>query len=197
MGDGSTVTTIENGVPGHELVKVAGVTIYSTVSDDAFEGFVSTWLMFEPVPALAPAIPPVFVPILQLNEVAEEAVNVIFVLAPLQIDIAGVFVINGEGFTVTVIGKTAPTQELALEVGVTKYSTVPAEAEPGLASVWLIVVPEPALAPVIPPFMFPVVQVKALGVEALKLIFAPDPLHIFATAELVMTGEGFTVTLIG
>ena len=66
----------------------------------------------------------------------------------------------------------------------------------GLVSVWLIVDPEPALAPVILPVIVPIVHAKLLGVLAVKLIFGPVPLHILAVAELVTDGIGFTVTVI-
>jgi hypothetical protein len=65
-----------------------------------------------------------------------------------------------------------------------------------LVNVWLIVAPEPGLAPVIPPVIVPIVQAKLLGAEAVKDIFVLAPLQILATALLVMVGFGFTVTVI-
>ena len=41
-GDGFTVTVIVKGVPGHEPVVDAGVTIYATVPVNVLLGFVST-----------------------------------------------------------------------------------------------------------------------------------------------------------
>jgi hypothetical protein len=60
----------------------------------------------------------------------------------------------------------------------------------------LIVDPEPALAPVIPPVIVPTVQEKELGVEALKEIFGLVPLHTSIEFVVVTDGFGFTVTVI-
>ena len=60
----------------------------------------------------------------------------------------------------------------------------------------MIVEPEPALAPVMPPVIVPIVHEKLLGVLAVKEIFGPVPLHVLAVAELVTAGVGFTVTVI-
>ena len=54
--------------------------------------------------------------------------------------------------------------------------------------------PEPALAPVIPPVIVPIVHEKLLATLAVKLIFGPVPLQIVAVAAVVTVGEGFTVT---
>jgi hypothetical protein len=83
-----------------------------------------------------------------------------------------------------------------VEVGVTIYSTVPAVLLLGLLSVWLIVLPEPALAPVILPVIVPTVQVKVLGALAVSKMFGPVPLHVAAVDAFVTTGVGFTVTVI-
>lgn len=56
--------------------------------------------------------------------------------------------------------------------------------------------PEPALAPVIPPVIVPMVQVKVLGIEAVRLIFGLVPLQINAVAGVVTAGAGSTVTVI-
>jgi hypothetical protein len=101
----------------------------------------------------------------------------------------------GEGFTVTVIVNGAPVHELAVDVGVTIYCTVPA-VEPGLVNVWLIGEPDPAVAPVMPPVMVPIVQEKLLATPAVKLIFVVTPEQIVAVAALVTAGAGFTVTVI-
>jgi hypothetical protein len=58
-----------------------------------------------------------------------------------------------------------------VDVGVTIYSTVPAVALLGLLSAWLMVVPDPALAPVIPPVIFPIVHAKLLGALAVRAMF--------------------------
>jgi hypothetical protein len=46
-----------------------------------------------------------------------------------------VLVKNGVGFTVTVIVKAAPEQDPDVDVGVTKYCTVPAVALLGLVNI--------------------------------------------------------------
>ena len=58
-----------------------------------------------------------------------------------------------------------------------------------------MVVPEPALAPVMPPVMVPVVHAKALGVLAVKVILELVPLQVLAVAAFVTAGTGFTVTV--
>ena len=57
-------------------------------------------------------------------------------------------------------------------------------------------VPDPLLAPVIPPVMVPTVHENELGVEADKAISGLVPLHIVAVASDVIVGLGFTVTVI-
>ena len=59
-----------------------------------------------------------------------------------------------------------------------------------------MVVPELALAPVMPPVIVPMVQAKLLGALDVKLIFEPVPLQELAVAGLVTIGVGFTVTVI-
>ena len=58
-----------------------------------------------------------------------------------------------------------------------------------------MVEPEPALAPVIPPVIVPIVHVKLLGTLAVKEIFGPVPLQLFAVDELVTVGAALTVTV--
>ena len=60
-----------------------------------------------------------------------------------------------------------------------------------------MVFPELAEAPVIPPVIAPIVQVKLLGTEAVNAMFGPDPLHVLAVAEHVTTGLGLTVITTG
>ena len=57
-------------------------------------------------------------------------------------------------------------------------------------------VPEPALAPAIPPAMAPIVQVKLLATLDVNAILGLVPLQVLAVAELVTVGIGFTVTII-
>lgn len=60
------------------------------------------------------------------------------------VDVKGVAVTNGTGFTVITTETGLPEQELA--VGVTLYVTVPAE-DPVAKSVWIILEPLPAVPP--------------------------------------------------
>ena len=88
-----------------------------------------------PDDALAPVIPPVFVPKLQAKELGTEEVNAMLVAAPLQTDAVLAVVTAGLGFTVTVIVYAGPAQEPVVAVGVTTYSTVPAADELGFVKV--------------------------------------------------------------
>jgi hypothetical protein len=56
--------------------------------------------------------------------------------------------------------------------------------------------PEPALAPVMPPVIAPIIHAKLLGTLDVKVIFGPVPLHMLAVGELVTIGVGLTVTVI-
>jgi hypothetical protein len=60
----------------------------------------------------------------------------------------------------------------------------------------LIVAPDPALAPVIPPVIAPIDQVKVLDTDAARLIPGPAPLHVLAVLAVVTTGDGLTVIVI-
>jgi hypothetical protein len=60
----------------------------------------------------------------------------------------------------------------------------------------LIVLPAPALAPVIPPLMAPIVHAKLLGALAVSAMFGPVPVQIEVAAAFVTAGVGFTVTVI-
>jgi hypothetical protein len=152
--------------------------------------------MVAPEPALAPVMPPVIAPTVQLKLLATEADNAIFGPDPLQVEAVGKLVTIGAGLTVTVIVKGDPPHKPATEVGVTIYSTDPKTDELGFVSTWLIVLPDPALAPEMPPITVPIVQVYVLAMEAVKLILAFVPLHMALTADVVTTGAGLTVTVI-
>jgi hypothetical protein len=65
-----------------------------------------------------------------------------------------------------------------------------------LVSVWAIVDPLPALAPVILPVIVPTVQVNVLGADAVNAIFVAVALQIVAVFAVVTTGVGLTVTVI-
>lgn len=173
-----------------------GVTIYSTVPAAALPGLMSVWLMLEPVPALAPVMLPVIVPIVQLNVLAVLAVNGIAGLVPLQISKAAAVVTTGVGFTVMVMVYGAPGQAgVAMEVGVTIYWTVPVALLLGLFSVCAIVAPVPAVAPVIPPLIDPMVQANVLGTVAARVILVAVALQMVAVFAVVTAGVGLTVTV--
>jgi hypothetical protein len=66
----------------------------------------------------------------------------------------------------------------------------------GLVNTWLMVFPDPAVAPVIPPVTVPIVQAKLLAVVADSVMFGLVPLQIAVVDGLVMAGVGFTVITI-
>jgi hypothetical protein len=77
--------------------------------------------MVLPEPELAPVIPPVIVPTVQLYVLATVAVNPILVVPPLQtLAVFGV-VTTGVGLTVTVMVYGLPAHDPVVAVGVTKY----------------------------------------------------------------------------
>ena len=135
-------------------------------------------------------IPPVTVPIVQVNVLAALAVSARFGLVALHIDALPELVTTGVGLTVTVIVKGAPGHPPAVDVGVTIYCTLPAVVLLGLVSVWLIVPPVPALAPVIPPVIVPIVHANVLGVLTVRLVFGFPPLQIDCVEIFVITGSG-------
>jgi hypothetical protein len=195
-GLGFTVTVIVNGAPTQPPVVDVGVTIYCTDPAVALLGLVSVWLIMPPPPAVAPVIPPVTAPIVHVKVLGALDVSVMFGLEPVHIEDAAAFVTAGLGLTVTVIVNGVPGQLPVIAVGVTIYCTEPAVALLGLVSVWLIVLPDPALAPVIPPEIVPIVHVKVLGALAVRLMFGLVALQIATAAALVTAGVGFTVTVI-
>ena len=67
---------------------------------------------------------------------------------------------------------------------------------PGLVRVCSIVVPDDALAPVIPPVIAPIVQLKLAPLTLLfKAIFVAVPLQIVVGLAVITFGVGFTVTV--
>jgi hypothetical protein len=122
-------------------------------------------------------------------------VNTIFGLDPLQILFVAGFVTTGVGLTVTTKLYGDPTHDPVVEVGVTRYSTVPAVELLKLVRIWFIIPPEPPAAPVTLPVIAPTVHVKLLGVLAVNAIFGLVPLQIL-TGGLVTDGFGLTVTVI-
>ena len=67
---------------------------------------------------------------------------------------------------------------------------------PGFVRVCSIVVPDDALAPVIPPVIAPIVQLKLAPLTLLfKAIFVAVPLQIVVGLAVDTFGVGFTVTV--
>jgi hypothetical protein len=195
-GFGLTVTVIVKGAPGQLPVVDEGVTIYCTEPAVALPGFVNVWLIVEPLPAVAPVMPPLMVPIVHEKLLGADAVSAMFGLVPVQMEAVAELVTAGVGLTVTVIVYGCPAQPPVVAVGVTRYWTVPAVVLDGLTRVWLMVLPPPAVAPVIPPLMVPIVHVKLLGTEAVSAILVAVLLQIEYPAALVTTGAGLTVIVI-
>ena len=152
-------------------------------------------MIVAPDPALAPVMPPVIVPMVHAKLLAALAVNAIPGPDPLQVLAVAALVTAGFGLTVTVIVKAAPTHDPVVEVGVTRYSTLPAVALLGLVNTWLIVAPDALLAPVMPPVIVPIVHAKLLGALAVSAMPGPNPLQALAVAALVTAGIGLTVTV--
>ena len=88
--------------------------------------------MIVPDPALAPVIPPVIVPIVQLKVLATVAVRLMFGLVLLQVVAVAGLVTDGLGKTVTVMVNGVPAHDPTTDVGVTIYSTKPETVELGL-----------------------------------------------------------------
>jgi hypothetical protein len=196
FGEGLTVTVIVYDVPTQEPVVDVAITLYCTVPAAVLLGLVNVWFILLPLPPLVPVIAPVIVPIVHVKLLGTLELKLIFVPVPLQMLIVAGFVTAGVGFTVTVIVKGEPGHEPVEEVGVTIYWTVPAVLLLGLVNTWLIELPEPELAPVMPPVIVPVDQIKLLGALEVKLIFVLAPLHILTVGEFVTAVDGFTVTVI-
>jgi uncharacterized protein Usg len=152
--------------------------------------------MVVPDPDDAPEILPVTLPIVQVKVLGALAVSAMFGLVPLQIAFVAGFVTAGVGLTVTVIVYGVPTHPPVVEVGVTIYCTLPAVALLGFVNVWLIVDPFPALAPVMPPVIVPIVHANVLDALAVSEMFGPVPLQMAAVAAVVTAGVGLTVTVI-
>jgi len=92
-------------------------------------------LIVFPDELLAPVMPPAIVPTVHVKLLGVLAVNAIPGPVPLHVlAVAGV-VTAGFGLTVTTILYGVPTHEPVVEVGVTRYSTVPTAELLGLVSV--------------------------------------------------------------
>jgi len=194
-GRGLTVTITLVAVPVHPCGSDVGVIRYSTLPAVVLLKFVSTWLIVAPAPAVAPDTLPVTEPTVHVNVLATLADNTRLVLSPLQM-LIGTFVTAGLGLTVTIILYGVPGQLFVVEVGVTRYSTVPVAALLGFVKTWLMVLPDPSLAPVMLPVIAPTVHVKLLATLAVNDMFGLVPLHVTAVLAVVTTGVGVTVTVI-
>jgi hypothetical protein len=111
-----------------------------------------------------------------------------------MIAVAGV-IIAGSGFTVTRIVSELPEQLPVVDVGVTRYSTVPAAVLLGLLSVCAIVLPLPVVAPEILPVTTPIVQLNVLPAVEERAILVVAPLQITALLPATTAGVGLTVTV--
>jgi hypothetical protein len=170
--------------------------MYSTLPAVVLLGLFKISLIVEPLPAVAPVMLPVMVPIVHAKLLGVEEVRTILGLVALQIASVPELVTTGLGLTVTVIVNGEPPQLPEPEVGVTIYSTLPAVAPLGFVNTWLMVLPDPALAPVMPPFTDPIVQLNELAALDVSAMLELVPLHIVNEAGLVTAGVGFTVTVI-
>jgi hypothetical protein len=184
--EGLTVTTMSVTAPGHVLA--AGVTLYVTVPG-ASPGFVSVCAIVVPFEAVAPYTPPVTAPIVQLKVVPDTVlVSSIFVGVALQIVVGLVVETLGVGLTVTTMLTGLPGHAFAN--GVTMYVTVPA-VDSGLVRTCEIVVPDDAVAPVIPPVIAPTVQLKVAPATLLvSAILVVVPLQIVVGLTVVAFGVG-------
>ena len=152
--------------------------------------------MLVPEVAVAPVMLPVFVPSVQAKELATLAVKLKAGLVPLQVDGVVELVSDGAGLTVMVIFVAIPAQVPAVDVGVTAYTIDPEVLLLGLVSVWAMLLPLVAVAPVMLPVFVPSVQAKVLAALAVKLRLGLVPLQVEADVALVTAGVGFTVTVI-
>ena len=91
--------------------------------------------MVLPEPALAPVMPPLIDPTVQVKLLATDAVRLIFVIVALQLVVVLTVVTTSAGLTVTIIEYTGPAQLPDIDVGVTLYSTVPVELSLELVNV--------------------------------------------------------------
>jgi hypothetical protein len=133
-GIGFTVTVMFDAAPTQFVPVAVGVTIYTILPAVELLGFVRSWVIAGPAAAEAPLIVPVFVPRDHAKVLATLDVRVIPGLVPLQVLAVLELVTAGAGFTVTVIFKGAPTHELAVDVGVTIYTRLPAVVLLGLVN---------------------------------------------------------------
>lgn len=104
--------------------------------------------------------------------------------------------IDGVGLTVTVMVNGVPGQVVdTVDVGVTIYSTVPAVVLLGFDKDCAIVLPDPAVAPVTPPVIVPIVQLYVLDTVDVSAMLVVLPLQMVSLFAVVTAGVGFTVTV--
>ena len=103
-GVGLTVTVIVYGDPGQSVEAVdVGVIMYSTVPAVVLLGLFNVCAIVDPLPGVAPVMPPVIFPMVHANVLVALAVNGMLVAVPLHIVADVAVVTTGVGFTVTVI----------------------------------------------------------------------------------------------
>lgn len=119
-----------------------GVMAYSA-NPARVPGLVRIWSIVEPDPALAPVMPPVTVPMVQLKSEAIFEVRLMPVPVPEQIVRLEALVTVGTGFTVRVKLNGVPVHPLA--AGVTVIVAVTGEVE-ALAAVKEGILPDPDAA---------------------------------------------------
>jgi hypothetical protein len=107
-----TVTVMGNEAPVQVPAVEVGITLYITEPPEEV-GLVNTWLIKDPDPALAPVIPPVIVPTLQVKLLGIFEVRLILVVPPEQMLAVFPEVTEGLGFTVMVKENGGPLQPLA------------------------------------------------------------------------------------
>ncbi len=146
------------------------------------------------VPVLAPLMVPASVELHEYVVPPTVLLSAMLVALPLHnVVLDGVKVRDGTGFTVTVMEGLEPTHEPLVDVGTTTYGTVPDAELLGLVSVWLMLLPLLAEAPVMLPVIEPSVQAKVLEAVAVNEMLVPEPLHILAVVAFDTDGTGLTV----
>lgn len=151
---------------------------------------VSVCAMLFPFPAAAP-VTPACVTVHANDDPAGTEVSAMPVCVPEQIVcVAGVAVATGVGSTVTVTVIGVPGQ--APSVGVMVYVAVP-DTVPLVVSVWVMLVPFPAAAPVTPLCATVQAKVAPAGTEVSTMPVAVPEQIVCTAGVAVATGVGFTV----
>jgi hypothetical protein len=103
IGATFTVTVIVVDAPAQEPNVAVGVTLYCTVPAVELLGLERVWLIVDPLPALAPVMPPVTAPIVQAKVPGTLDVSIILGPLPLQAAAVIALVTTGAGLAVIVI----------------------------------------------------------------------------------------------